>query len=84
VKRQGKELRRHGAGGRLVEITGWMKIEEVIRLYPETIRVFDRYGVACVDCCAAEVDTIERGAKVHGIDPDGFVRDLNACLAARN
>lgn len=66
-----------------MEISGWMKIEEVIRLYPETIPVFMQYGVACLDCCAAEVDTVERGARVHGIDLAGLLRDLNACLVAR-
>ena len=66
-----------------MEITGWMKIEEVIRRYPETIAVFDRYGVAFTDCCAAEVDNVERGAIVHGISPEALLRDLNACLAKR-
>ena len=63
-----------------MEITRWMKIEEVVQRYPETIAVFDRYGVACLGCCAAEVDSVERGAKIHGIDVDELVRDLNACL----
>jgi hybrid cluster-associated redox disulfide protein len=66
-----------------VEISGSMKIEEVIRRYPETIPVFDSYGVACLDCSAAEYDDVEHGAKVHGIDVDQLLRDLNACLAGR-
>ncbi|HYB72525.1 MAG TPA: DUF1858 domain-containing protein [Candidatus Sulfotelmatobacter sp.] len=66
-----------------MEITRWMKIEEIVRRFPETIPVFDRYGVACLDCSAAEFDDVEHGAKVHGIDPDQLLRDLNACLAGR-
>ncbi len=66
-----------------MEITRWMKIEEIVRRFPETIPVFDRYGVACLDCCAAEFDDVERGARVHGIDADELLRDLNACVAAR-
>jgi hybrid cluster-associated redox disulfide protein len=66
-----------------MEITAFMKIEEVVRRYPETIRVFDRYGVACLECCGAEVDSVERGARIHGIDLDQLLRELNACLAGR-
>ncbi len=66
-----------------MEITRWMKIEDIVRRFPETIRVFDRYGVACLDCSAAEFDDVEHGAKAHGIDVDEFLRDLNASLAGR-
>ena len=66
-----------------MEITGWMKIEEVVRQYPETIRVFDQHGVACLGCCGAEVDSVERGARIHGIDLDQLLRELNACLVGR-
>ena len=66
-----------------MEITRWMKIEEIVRRYPETIPVFDRYGVVCVECCGAEVDSVERGAIIHGLDLEQFLRDLNACLVGR-
>ncbi|MEE9181366.1 MAG: DUF1858 domain-containing protein [candidate division NC10 bacterium] len=61
-----------------------MKIEEVIQTYPETVSVFTRYGVACVGCSAASYDNIEVGAKIHGIDIDQFVADLNASIVSRN
>ena len=66
-----------------MEITGWMKIEEVLLRYPETFPVFARHGFACLDCSAAEYDNVERGAIVHGIDPEQLVRELNACLVGR-
>jgi hybrid cluster-associated redox disulfide protein len=66
-----------------VEIAAWMKIEEVIRRYPETIPVFSRYGFVCLDCGAAEFDSIERGAIVHGFDLDQVLRELNATVAQR-
>ena len=61
-----------------------MKIEDVLQTYPETISVFSRYGVACPSCSAASYDNIEVGAKVHGIDVDQFLADLNATIIARN
>lgn len=61
-----------------------MKIEEVVQTYPETIRVFSRYGVACLGCSGASYDNIEVGAKIHGIDVDELLADLNAIIASRN
>lgn len=61
-----------------------MKIEYVIQFYPETISVFTRYGVACLGCSGASYDNIEVGAKIHGIDVDQLLADLNATIVARN
>lgn len=61
-----------------------MKIEEVVRSYPETIKVFTSYGVACVGCSGASYDNVEVGARIHGIDIDQLLRDLNATIATRN
>lgn len=61
-----------------------MKIDEVIQTYPETIRVFTQYGVACLGCSGASYDNIEVGAKIHGIDVDQLLADLNATIASRN
>jgi hybrid cluster-associated redox disulfide protein len=61
-----------------------MKIEDVVQTYPETISVFSRYGVACLGCSAASYDNIEVGARVHGIDVDQLLADLNATVIGRN
>ncbi len=61
-----------------------MKIEDVIQTYPETISVFTQYGVACLGCSGASYDNIEVGAKIHGIDVDQLLADLNATIASRN
>jgi hybrid cluster-associated redox disulfide protein len=54
-----------------------MAIEEVVQKYPETRVIFERYGLGCVGCQAALFENIEQGAKVHGIDVDALVADLN-------
>jgi hybrid cluster-associated redox disulfide protein len=61
-----------------------MKIEDVVQTYPETVSVFSRYGVACLGCSAASYDNIEVGARVHGIDVDQLLADLNATIIGRN
>ena len=60
-----------------------MKIEDVLRKYPQTIPVFQRFGIDCAECQLSGYEDLEHGAKVHGIDPDQLLRDLNACLAGR-
>ena len=62
------------------KITKEMGIIDVIQSYPETIEVFQKYGFGCIGCAAARFENLEAGAKVHGIDPDKMVEDLNAAI----
>ena len=63
-------------------ITKEMGIIEVVQQYPQTLEVFQRYGLGCIGCAAARFENLEAGAKVHGIDVDDFVADLNAAIEA--
>ncbi len=63
-----------------MRITKKMSFSALLSKYPETIEVFLRYGMHCVGCVAASFETIEQGAKAHGIDPDQLVKDLNAAI----
>ncbi len=60
-----------------------MKIEEVLRQYPETIPVFKRFGIDCAQCQLSEYENLEHGAKVHGIDPSELLKSLNESVAAK-
>ncbi|MBI3671175.1 DUF1858 domain-containing protein [Candidatus Azambacteria bacterium] len=54
-----------------------MTISEVVKRYPQTIEVFFNYGLHCVGCFAAEFDTIESGARVHNVNVEHILFDLN-------
>ena len=55
-----------------------MTIEEAVRLYPETIPVFLKYGLHCIGCHVANWESIEQGAATHGITTfNDMLRDLN-------
>ena len=58
-------------------ITKDMKIKEIFRLYPETLRIFKKYNMECIGCGGAEAETLEKGAKYHGIDINEFLDTLN-------
>ena len=62
------------------KITKEMSILEIVQQYPETIEVFARNGLGCIGCAAARFENLEAGAKVHGIDPDRLIEELNAAL----
>ncbi len=62
------------------KITKDMGLIDIVQTYPETIEVFQRYGLGCIGCAAARFENLEAGARVHGIDPDKMVEDLNAVI----
>ncbi len=57
-----------------------MKIEDVLRKYPQTVPVFERFGIACAGCQLSEYENLEHGAKVHKIDLETLLKSLNDAL----
>lgn len=52
-------------------------IKDLIERYPETIRVFEKYGLGCIGCKAALFENIEQGATVCNISTETLVNSLN-------
>ena len=63
-----------------MKITKEMNILDIVQNYPESLEVFQKYGMGCIGCAAARFENLEAGAKVHGIDPDAMVADINALI----
>ena len=59
-----------------------MKIEDVLRRYPQTVAVFRRFGIDCADCQLSQYEDLEHGAKVHKIDLALLLEGLNESLRA--
>jgi hybrid cluster-associated redox disulfide protein len=64
-------------------ITKDMTVNEVVQRFPETAQVFSRHGVACVSCSAAQEDSVEQSATIHGLDAQQLVAELNAAILSR-
>lgn len=62
------------------KITGDMTFFDVMRTYPEAVKVLQKYNLGCVGCMGAQNESLTQGANAHGIDPDALVRDLNAAI----
>lgn len=59
------------------KITNEMSIIEIAQKYPETLEVFTKFGLGCIGCAAARYENVEAGARVHGIDPEVLLEELN-------
>ena len=57
-----------------------MKIEDVLRKFPQTVAVFQRFGIDCADCQLSQYEDLEHGAKVHKIDLEALLKGLNESL----
>ncbi len=62
-------------------ITKDMNIMEVVKKYPQTVAVFQKYRMGCIGCMAAQYEKISDIAVVHGVDLEAFVKDLNEAVA---
>ena len=65
----------------MAKVTKKMNISEILQDYPEVAEVFGKNGMNCPSCIAARFETLESGARVHGIDPDELVADINAFIS---
>lgn len=63
-------------------ITKEMTIGEIVRRHPETLEVFEKYGLDCFECQIADFEALEHGAGVHKIDVDDLLRELNRVAAS--
>ena len=67
-------------------ITKDMLLMDVITKYPEVATIFMGYGLHCVGCHFSAVDTIEAGAKVHGLDDmtiEMLLKDVNSLISEK-
>ena len=63
------------------EIDPDMTIDEVMRLWPQTIGVLIAYNMLCIGCALAPFHTVIDAAVEHGMDENRFLADLNRAIA---
>lgn len=54
-----------------------MTIMEVLKLDRETAPIFMKYGMHCLGCPGATMESLADAGRVHGIDVSLLVADLN-------
>jgi hybrid cluster-associated redox disulfide protein len=71
-------------GKETVIFTKDMSIMEVLQANPRARDVFVAFGMGCVGCMGVSMESIEDGAKMHGIDVKSILAELNKLGAARD
>lgn len=61
-------------------VTKDMGIMDIVTAHPETLEVFAKFGMGCIGCAAAHFENLEAGAKVHGINVDDMVNEMNTII----
>lgn len=62
-------------------ITKEMGIMDIVSKYPQTVEVFQAFGMGCLGCAAAHFENIEQGASAHGMDINALVKALNEAIS---
>ena len=65
------------------KITKDMNLSDLISKYPEAAMVMVKYGLHCIGCHLAAWETIEEGAKSHGISGkklEEMLKEMNLSL----
>jgi hybrid cluster-associated redox disulfide protein len=64
-------------GEEMAIFTKEMPMMEALQADPRAKDVFAAYGMGCIGCSGVGMESIEDGAKMHGIDPGTVVTELN-------
>jgi iron-sulfur cluster repair protein YtfE (RIC family) len=62
----------------MATITPNMKVGDIVRIWPETMQVFARYGL---DLCCGGVHPLEYAAHRHGFSLEKVLEELKAAVA---
>lgn len=58
-------------------------IGELLQIDENVAPILLNIGMHCLGCPSSQMETIERAAMVHGIDPDMLVDEINNFLEAQ-
>jgi len=65
----------------MAKVTKETIIAEVLKMDTGTAPIFMRHGLHCLGCAGATMESIGDAARVHGIDVDILVDELNEYFA---
>ena len=57
-----------------------MTVDEIMRRWPETIRVFMRHQMLCIGCPIGDFHTVPEACEAHTIDEETISRELVAAM----
>ncbi|NBG89202.1 DUF1858 domain-containing protein [Isachenkonia alkalipeptolytica] len=67
----------------MTKITKEMTIMDVLKMDQGLAEIFMKHGLHCLGCPGATMESIEDAGKVHGIDSDKLVAELNEYMESK-
>ncbi len=64
------------------KVTKEMNILDIVNEYPQSIEIFQKYGLGCIGCAAARFENLDAGARVHGFNADDMINEINELIGA--
>lgn len=64
----------------MAELSKEMTFFELMRTYPEAVKVLQKHNLGCIGCMGAQNETLEQGARAHGLDIDTLMADLKVAI----
>lgn len=58
-------------------ITKDMLISDILSAKPDAAPILMQYGMGCLGCPSAQMESLEQAAQIHGIDIDELIKALN-------
>lgn len=55
-----------------------MTFHQALQMSPEVATVLGQFNLGCVGCMGAMNETIEQGARAHGLEVEDIINALNA------
>ncbi|MGL5125472.1 MAG: DUF1858 domain-containing protein [Fusobacteriaceae bacterium] len=52
-------------------------IAEIIDINPKGAQILTGYGMACIGCPSAQMETLEQACEIHGLNLDEVLNKLN-------
>ena len=61
----------------MAKITKETTLGEIASKYPKAAEILAKNGMPCVGCPMAMMETLEMGARGHGLDVDKLLKEIN-------
>ena len=53
-------------------------IADIVNINPESVEILQRYGMHCLGCALAHMESLEEAVNAHGAELDKLLAELNA------
>lgn len=60
-----------------MKITKDTLISEILQIKPDAAQILMRFGMGCIGCPSAQMESLGEAAMVHGIDLEKLLEELN-------